>query len=192
MRCGRRRAILARMQPSVFALLAGLALERLALRPEARALVLGDGPGSVHGTVDALVVIGNKALAATEAARMLVPGGWLAVAILDPANRFYAALAIALGRCSVEPARAPVLEEYEAFTDVERSRRQLEIRVEPTQKWLLLNAPSSAAKVLIASRPEARAALARRVAAELKDLWRDDSFHVPVVVDFAYARRAAI
>lgn len=185
------------MQRSVFAVVAAVALEHLQLARDARALVVGNG-ASVAGArppLDALLCVEPcRPLRFTQLARVLAPEGWIALAALDPANRFHAALAEALGGAYEDApfcrlaALAGTLESN-GFTDVEVVGASEELRVLPTQDWLLRNAVTPA---LADKAPFERAALLRELAARLKDLWYEDAFRVPVAIRCVYARKRRI
>lgn len=165
------------MQHSLFATVAALALERL--QPAGHVLLWLEPPAPLR--LEAL-------------AQALPPGGWLALAAIDPDNRFHAALTEVVGSRYDDAAcrRLAALAGGRArsgFTDVEVATATGELCVVPTQDWVLRNAGSPA---LEAKPPAERAALLREVAARLKDLWREDAFRVPVAVHCVYARKRRI
>ena len=169
------------MPHSLYATVAALALERLV--------------GRAQPPLDALLCVEPRTpLHPTALAQAVVPGGWVALAAVDPANRFHAALAEATGGACDDAAfrqlatLAGVLE-ANGFCDVEIVSASAELPVVPSQEWVLRNAASPR---LEAKAPAERAALLREVAARLKDLWREDAFRVPVAVRCVYARKRRI
>jgi hypothetical protein len=150
------------------------------------ALLCARGPGG----------LGERQIALRESHRILVDGGCIGLALANAKNRYVMALREALAdhQSTVfdagEDEPLETLLRFAGFVDVAVSSSMFNMRLEPTQQWLLRDTAGTPYADPIASMDApTRAAMLRRISASLKDLWRIDSFEVPVSVQFSHGRK---
>ena len=145
----------------------------------------------------------DKAAALREMARVVSPGGRIALAVFGGPNRFILALAEALKKYADEKSVAQCLAPFAlgdpavlqaiardaALGPVDIRSHTLTRPVEPSQEWLL--ATTSAfpyAAAITGMTPEVRAQVVRDIASALHELWDNDHFAVPSEVFVACIR----